>query len=63
MVFNQDPYCTQPRIRRFYVSKQLRRTGIGSYLLNERIAAAKKTFQILVLHTDTSESDPRLAFL
>jgi GNAT superfamily N-acetyltransferase len=54
---NVDPYTTNQkvgRVRRFYVSKNFRRKGIGQILLNKIVIEAKRNFDILVLHTDTT---------
>nr|WP_238020784.1 GNAT family N-acetyltransferase [Oceanobacillus jordanicus] len=45
------------RIRRFYVSKEYRRNGIGSLLVQRIIDEAKRYYKILVLHTDTQQAD------
>jgi GNAT superfamily N-acetyltransferase len=53
---NIDPYTKGQkvgRVRRFYVSKNFRRKGIGQILLNKIVNEAKKNFDVLVLHTDT----------
>lgn len=44
------------RLRRFYVSKQYRRTGLGSRLLKELEQTAIKSFSEIVLFTDTSDA-------
>lgn len=57
---NIDPYTSDQRIgrvRRFYVSRNYRRNGIGRLLLNKIIAEAENHFNILVLHTDTEQGD------
>jgi GNAT superfamily N-acetyltransferase len=57
---NIDPFSNQPyigRLRRFYVSKEYRRNGIGSLLLKKIINEAEKYFKILVLHTDTKPAE------
>ncbi|PKG28039.1 N-acetyltransferase [Cytobacillus horneckiae] len=54
---NIDPYAFQPsigRLRRFYVSKNARRTGVGTQLLNRIIKDAGGGFKVIVLHTDTA---------
>ncbi|QTC42897.1 GNAT family N-acetyltransferase [Bacillus sp. V3] len=45
------------RLRRFYVSKEVRRNGIGSLLVNRIIEEAKRYYEIVVLHTDTEQGD------
>lgn len=57
---NIDPFSNVEkigRLRRFYVSKDYRRKGIGRFLLNQIIYDAKKHYKILVLHTDTEQAD------
>lgn len=57
---NKDPFSNEPyigRLRRFYVSKEYRRNGIGSLLLKWIINEAKNDFKILILHTDTQQAD------
>jgi GNAT superfamily N-acetyltransferase len=57
---NIDPFSKESnigRLRRFYVSKQHRRNGIGSLLLKEIICVAKNHFSVLVIHTDTVQGD------
>lgn len=57
---NIDPFSKDQnvgRLRRFYVSKECRRSGIGTVLLKAIINEAKKNFNVLVLHTDTKEAD------
>ncbi|KAB2335572.1 GNAT family N-acetyltransferase [Bacillus mesophilum] len=44
------------RVRRFYVSREYRKKGIGSLVLKEIITAAKIYFKILVLYTDTTQA-------
>ena len=44
------------RLRRFYVSKRYRRTGLGSRLLKELEQTAIKSFSEIVLFTDTSDA-------
>ncbi len=56
---NQDPYskCANVgRVRRFYVSAQFRRKGIGKRLLKEIIHYAENYYDSLVLYTDTEEA-------
>lgn len=57
---NIDPYSDQEgigRLRRFYVSGNERRNGVGTFLLSKIIAYAENHFNILVLHTDTKRAD------
>ncbi|MGE6541375.1 GNAT family N-acetyltransferase [Bacillus luti] len=57
---NEDPYTENNkigRLRRFYISKDYRRIGIGNLLLNRLLSHAEKYFQIVVLHTDTKQGD------
>ncbi|RDI42166.1 GNAT family N-acetyltransferase [Falsibacillus pallidus] len=57
---NIDPFSDRPntgRLRRFYVSREYRRNGLGSLLLKSIIDEASKHFSILVLHTDTIDAD------
>jgi len=57
---NKDPFSNEHnigRLRRFYVSKEYRRNGIGSLLLKKIFSEAKKYYKILVLHTDTEQAD------
>ncbi|MBM7656550.1 GNAT family N-acetyltransferase [Neobacillus cucumis] len=57
---NKDPFSNDQyigRLRRFYVSKEYRRNGIGSLLIKEIIEEAKRYYRILVLHTDTEQAD------
>lgn len=57
---NNDPYSKGQaigRLRRFYVSKEYRRTGLGSVLALKLIDEAKKYYKILVLHTDTEQGN------
>lgn len=44
------------RVRRFYISKNFRRKGIGQFLLNEIVKEAKGNFDVLVLYTDTPQA-------
>lgn len=56
---NQDLYskCANVgRVRRFYVSAQFRRKGIGKRLLKEIIHYAENYYDSLVLYTDTEEA-------
>jgi len=57
---NVDPYSEDSRVgrlRRFYVSANYRRTGVGSNLLKAIIARARTHFKVMVLHTDTEHGD------
>nr|WP_141436352.1 GNAT family N-acetyltransferase [Bacillus cereus] len=57
---NKDPYTEDNkigRLRRFYISKDYRRIGLGKLLLNRLLSHAEKYFQIVVLHTDTKQGD------
>ncbi|WP_062050439.1 GNAT family N-acetyltransferase [Bacillus sp. JCM 19034] len=57
---NKDPYSNENsigRLRRFYVSKEYRRNGVGSLLAKKMIDEAKGYYKILVLHTDTEQAD------
>ncbi|MGI1798488.1 GNAT family N-acetyltransferase [Priestia sp. TRN 1309] len=56
---NQDPYskCANVgRVRRFYVSAQFRRKGMGKRLLKEVIHYAENYYDTLVLYTNTDEA-------
>lgn len=56
---NVDPFSNDQnvgRLRRFYVAKEYRRSGVGTLLLNEIISDAKNYFDIIVLHTDTEQA-------
>lgn len=57
---NKDPFSNKEyigRLRRFYVSKEYRRNGIGSFLVKKIIDEAKRYYKILMLHTDTEQTD------
>ncbi|WP_026562717.1 GNAT family N-acetyltransferase [Bacillus sp. J37] len=57
---NKDPYSQKPyigRLRRFYVTKEYRRNGIGSLLIKRIINEAVEYYNTLVLHTDTKQAD------
>lgn len=57
---NIDPFSNEHfigRLRRFYVSKEYRRNGVGSLLVKRIIDEAKKIYKILVLQTDTEQAD------
>ncbi|WP_332309460.1 GNAT family N-acetyltransferase [Planococcus lenghuensis] len=45
------------RLRRFYVSENARRQGIGSQLLNAIVKHARSSFDVLVLRTDSESAD------
>ena len=55
---NKDPFSIDPsigRLRRFYVSNEYRRTGVGSLLVKRIMNEAKEYYKLLVLHTDTEQ--------
>ncbi|MFC4323236.1 GNAT family N-acetyltransferase [Litchfieldia salsa] len=57
---NRDPFSNEQsigRLRRFYVSKNYRRKGIGILLVTKIIDEAKRYYKTLVLHTDTEQAD------
>lgn len=57
---NIDPFSNEPnigRLRRFYVSKEYRRNGLGSLLLKKIIVEANNYFKVLVLYTETEQAD------
>ncbi|PGZ52908.1 GNAT family N-acetyltransferase [Bacillus anthracis] len=57
---NEDPYTENNkigRLRRFYISKDYRRIGLGKVLLNQLLSYAEKNFKVVVLHTDTKQGD------
>lgn len=57
---NKDPFSNEQyigRLRRFYVSKEYRRNGIGSLLVKRIVDEAKRYYKILVLHTDTEQAE------
>ncbi len=57
---NKDPYTENDkigRVRRFYISKDYRRIGLGNLLLNRLLCHAEKYFKVVVLHTDTKQGD------
>ncbi|WP_043932921.1 GNAT family N-acetyltransferase [Bacillus sp. EB01] len=57
---NKDPFSNDQyigRLRRFYVNKGYRRSGIGNLLVNRIIVEAKRYYKVLVLHTDTEQAD------
>ncbi|TDL77837.1 GNAT family N-acetyltransferase [Peribacillus frigoritolerans] len=56
---NQDPYSQNEkagRIRRFYVSKEHRRQGVGELILRALLEEAEDFFDVAVLRTDTQEA-------
>lgn len=57
---NADPFSNEKcagRLRRFYVSKDYRRHGLGRLLVNQLITDAKHFYKVLVLNTDTEQGD------
>ncbi|TCJ82057.1 UNVERIFIED_ORG: acetyltransferase (GNAT) family protein [Bacillus cereus] len=57
---NEDPYTENKkigRLRRFYISKDYRRIGLGNLLLNRVLFHAEKYFKVVVLHTDTKQGN------
>ncbi|ALS79854.1 GNAT family N-acetyltransferase [Planococcus kocurii] len=57
---NRDPYSSKEsvgRLRRFYISTNARRQGIGTKLLQKIIEDAKGHFHELVVRTDSSAAD------
>jgi len=57
---NQDPYTKVNkigRLRRFYISKDYRRIGLGKLLLKKLLRHAEKYFHVVVLYTDTKRGD------
>jgi GNAT superfamily N-acetyltransferase len=58
--FDIDPFSNEEsagRLRRFYVSKDYRRHGLGRLLVNQLITDAKHFYKVLVLNTDTEQGD------
>lgn len=56
---NQDPYSQNEkagRIRRFYVSKEHRRQGVGELILRALLKEAEIFFDFAVLRTDNQEA-------
>lgn len=56
---NSDPFSNEHsigRLRRFYVSKEYRRSGLGSLLVKRIIEEAKRNYKTLVLYTDTEQA-------
>ncbi|ANU26538.1 GNAT family N-acetyltransferase [Planococcus versutus] len=57
---NRDPYSTKDgvgRLRRFYISANARRQGVGTKLLQKILEDAKGHFNELVVRTDSSAAD------
>ncbi len=57
---NQNPNTKDikiGRLRRFYISKDYRRIGLGKLLLKQLLSHAEKYFHVIVLHTDTKQGD------
>lgn len=57
---NRDPYSDKEgvgRLRRFYISQEARRQGIGTQLLKEIIHYAEGHFNELVVRTESSIAD------
>ncbi|HDR7794390.1 TPA: GNAT family N-acetyltransferase [Bacillus luti] len=57
---NVDPYTEDTkvgRLRRFYISKDYRRRGLGNMLLNRLLSHAEKYFDVIVLYTDTKQGN------
>ncbi|PGU09954.1 GNAT family N-acetyltransferase [Bacillus cereus] len=57
---NEDPYTEDNkigRLRRFYISRDYRRIGLGNVLLNQLLCHAEKYFEVIVLHTDTKQGN------
>ena len=57
---NEDPFSTNEqigRLRRFYVSKDYRRKGVGRSLVTRILKDASKHYEIIVLYTDTEHAD------
>ncbi|WP_456272563.1 GNAT family N-acetyltransferase [Bacillus sp. AK031] len=57
---NRDPFSGEGnigRLRRFYVAKEYRRTGIGRKLVEKILEGAGETFDVIVLNTDTDQAD------
>ncbi|MGE7887036.1 GNAT family N-acetyltransferase [Bacillus cereus] len=57
---NEDPYTEDNKIgrsRRFYISRDYRRIGLGNVLLNQLLCHAEKYFEVIVLHTDTKQGN------
>ncbi|WP_406687942.1 GNAT family N-acetyltransferase [Rossellomorea vietnamensis] len=55
---NVDPSSAETgRVRRFYVKKECRNEGVGTLLLKQIILDARRSFSVLILHTDTEKAD------
>ncbi len=57
---NRDPYSKNKsvgRVRRLYVSRPFRRTGVAQKLMKYVIDLARENFEILVLRTDNPIAD------
>ncbi len=57
---NRDPYSTKDsvgRLRRFYISANARRQGVGTKLLQKILENAQGHFDELVVRTDSSAAD------
>ncbi|MCP2035903.1 GNAT superfamily N-acetyltransferase [Planomicrobium sp. HSC-17F08] len=57
---NRDPYSSKEgvgRLRRFYISPNARRQGIGTKLLKEIIDFGRNHFKEIVVRTDSSTAD------
>jgi GNAT superfamily N-acetyltransferase len=57
---NRDPFSGEGnigRLRRFYVAKEYRRTGIGRQLVEKILEGAEDSFNVIVLNTDTDQAD------
>ncbi|MBU8691024.1 GNAT family N-acetyltransferase [Priestia megaterium] len=57
---NKDPFSTNKqigRLRRFYVSKDYRRKGIGRSLVTRILKDASEHYERIVLYTDTEHAD------
>lgn len=57
---NRDPYSTKEgvgRLRRFYISQNARRQGIGTKLLKEILNYGRGHFKEIVVRTDSSMAD------
>ncbi|KQU24336.1 GNAT family acetyltransferase [Bacillus sp. Leaf75] len=57
---NKDPFSTNERIgrlRRFYVSKDYRRIGVGRSLVTRILKDSSEHYENIVLYTDTEHAD------
>lgn len=57
---NKDPYTENNkvgRLRRFYISKDYRRVGLGNLLLTRLLSHSEKYFKVVVLHTGTKQGE------